>query len=145
MFLKFKAIYAKGVYLVLGIFNNCSDVIIVNTCVVAYCETEYKKRQYKTDVIPEKFPVSRFPLKNPDLNRKWIRFVNSRDLVSMQRSGVCSKHVEEEYLKVNKRATLRWELQPVPSIYFGNESLYPSAMPTLGLPTLTNSNKGHSD
>ena len=56
--------------------------------------------------------------------------MNRRDWAPTRRSGVCSKHFEEKFLKVGKRATLRWELQPVPSIYSGNESIPPSVMPT---------------
>ena len=61
----------------------------------------------KINVIPEKFPVFRFPLKNPELNRKRIRFENRRDWPPTRRFGVCSKHFEEEFLKVGKRARLR--------------------------------------
>ena len=86
------------------------------------------KRQHKIHAIPEKFLVFRFPLKSPELNRKWIRFVNRRDWAPTRRSGVCSKYFEKKFLKVGKRATLRWELQPVPSIYSGNESIPPSVM-----------------
>ena len=89
-----------------------------------------KKCQHKVHVVLEKFPVFRFPLKNPELNRKWIRFVNRRDWAPTGRSDVCSKHFEEKFLKVGKRAELRWKLQPVPSIYSGNESIPPSVMPT---------------
>ena len=103
---------------------------MVNTYVFAYCETGYKKRQHKINDVPEKFAVFRFPLKNPKVNRKWIRFVNRRDWAPTRRSGICSKHFEEKFLKVGKRATLRWELQPVPSIYSGNESIPQSVMPT---------------
>ena len=102
---------------------------MVNTCVVVCCKTGYKKRQHKIHVIPEKFPVFRFPLKNQELNRKWIRFVNRRDWAPTRRSGVCSKHFEEKFLKVDKRAMLRWELHPVPSIYSGNKSISPPVMP----------------
>ena len=56
--------------------------------------------------------------------------MNRRDLATTQRSGVCSKYFEEKFLKVGKRATLRWELQSVPSIYSGNESIPQSVMPT---------------
>ena len=100
---------------------------MANACVVAYCKMGYNKRQHKINVIPEKFPVFRFPLKNPESNRKWITFVNRRDWTPTRRSGVCSKHFEE-FLKVGKRATLRWELQPVPSMYYGNESISSSVM-----------------
>ena len=61
---------------------------MVNTCVVAYCKTGYKKCQHKINVVPEKFPVFRFPLKNPELSKKWIRFVNRIDWASTQHSGV---------------------------------------------------------
>ena len=54
--------------------------------------------------------------------------MNRRDWAPTRRSGVCSKHFKEKFLKVGKRATLRWELQPVPSIYSGNESIPPSVM-----------------
>ena len=105
--------------------------MIVNTWVVAYCKTEYKKRQHKIHVVPEKFPVFRFPLKNPALhvNRKRIGFVNRRDSALTRRSGICSEHFEEKFLKVGKRATLQWKLQPVTFIYSGNESIPPSFMP----------------
>ena len=103
---------------------------MVNTCVVAYCKTGYKKRQHIIHVLWEKFPVFCFLLKNPELNRKWVRFVNRRKWGPMRRSGVCSKHFIEKFLKVGKRATLRWKLQPVPSICSGNESIPPSVMPT---------------
>ena len=80
---------------------------MVNTCVIAYCKTGYKKRQHIIHAISEKFPAFCFPLKNQELNRKWIRLVNRRDWAPTRRSGVCSQHFEEKFLKVDKRATLR--------------------------------------
>ena len=130
MFFKFKANGAQRAYLVLGTLNNCFGIIMANTCVVACCKTEYKKRQHKIHIIPEKSPVFRFALKNPELNRKWIRFVKRRGWASTRRPGVCSKDFEEKFLKVGKRATLRWESQPVPSIYSANESIPSSVVPT---------------
>ena len=41
-----------------------------------------------------------------------------------------SKHFEEKFLKIDKRATFPRELQPVPSIYSSNESMPPSVMST---------------
>ena len=70
---------------------------MVHTCVVAYCNMGYKKRQYKIHIIPEKFPVFGFPLKNPELNRKCIRLVNRRDWASTRHSNVCSKHFGEKF------------------------------------------------
>ena len=130
MFFKFKAVYARRVYFVLGTFHNCFDVILVNTCVGAYCKTGCKKRQHQIHAIPEKFPVFRFPLKNSELNRKWIRFVNRRDWAPTRRSGICSKHFEKKFLKVGKRATLKWDLQPIPSFCSSNDSIPLSVIPT---------------
>ena len=56
--------------------------------------------------------------------------MNRRDWAPTRLSGVCSQHFGEKFLKVGKQATLRWELQPVPSICSGNESIPPSVMPT---------------
>ena len=56
--------------------------------------------------------------------------MNRKDWAPTRRSGVCSKHFEEKFLKVGKRATLRWELQPVSSIHSGNKSIPLSIMPT---------------
>ena len=47
----------------------------------------------------------------------------------MRRSGSCFK-ILKKFLKVGKRATLRWELQPILSIHSGNESMPPSNTPT---------------
>ena len=81
---------------------------MIITCVVVYYKTGYKKRQHKINVIPENFPVFRFPLKNPELNKKWIRFVNRRDWAPTRRSNVCSKYFEEKFIKVDKQATSQW-------------------------------------
>ena len=56
--------------------------------------------------------------------------MNRRDWASTIRSGICSKHFKEKFFKVGKQSTLLWELQPVPSIYSGNESILPSVMPS---------------
>ena len=94
---------------------------MVKTCVIVNCRTGYKKRQHKVSYIPEKFPVFCFPLKNQELNKKWITFVNRKDWTPTQYGGICSKHFEERFLKVGKRTTLRWNLEPVPSIYSHRE------------------------
>ena len=51
----------KEFTIVLGTFNNCFDIIMVNTFVAVYCKTRYKKRQHKIHAIPEKFSVFLFP------------------------------------------------------------------------------------
>ena len=56
--------------------------------------------------------------------------MNRRDWAPTRHSSICSKHFEKKFLKVGKRATLRWELQPVPSIYSDNKSTPLSVLPT---------------
>ena len=67
-----------------------------DTYVVAYYKMGYKKRPHKIAVL-EKFPVFGFLLKIPELNTKWIRFVNRRDLDPTRRSGVCSNILEKRF------------------------------------------------
>ena len=47
--------------------------------------------------------------------------MNRRDWAPTRRSGVCSKHFEKKFLKVGKRTTLQWGLQPVPFIQDGHK------------------------
>ena len=44
--------------------------------------------------------------------------------------GICAKHFEGKYLKVGNRTTLRWDLDPVPTIYSNKEAIPPSVLPT---------------
>ena len=48
-------------------------------------------------------------------------------------SGICAKHFKEEFIKIGDRMTLRWDLDPVPTIYNSEfiESVAPSVLPTL--------------
>ena len=43
-------------------------------------------------------------------------------------TGICSKHFESKFLKIGKRTTLKWELNPVPTIY--PKGILPSLLPT---------------
>ena len=106
---------------------------MVNTCSVVNCKTGYKKRKDKKDFIPEKFPVFGFPDNKPDLREKWIRFVNRREWTPGKNCGVCSKHFEAKFLKIGEKVTLRWDLSPIPTIYFneeGENKIPPSVLPT---------------
>ena len=40
-----------------------------------------------------------FPLKNVELNKQWIRFVNRRDWLARKHSVLCKLHFEEKYLR----------------------------------------------
>ena len=84
---------------------------MVNTCYVPFCQSGYKKRR-KPEV-----PIYSFPKKKPALITKWMRFMNRIDNNLPKHSGICAKHFKEEFLKIGDRMTLRWDLDPVPTIY----------------------------
>ena len=45
--------------------------------------------------------------------------------------GICSKHLEDKFLKTGKRTTLRWDLNPVPIIYPDFRNFPPSLLPSI--------------
>ena len=52
---------------------------MLNTCVISNCKAGYKKSQHKVDYITEKLLGFDFPLKDQELNKKWITFINRKD------------------------------------------------------------------
>ena len=109
---------------------------MVRTCSVVSCSTGYKKQENNIKAIPEVYPVFLLPEKKPDLYKKWLRFLNRKDSEAgslkkwepTKYTGICSKHFEPKFLKIGKRTTLKWELNPVPTIY--PEGILPSLLPT---------------
>ena len=47
-------------------------------------------------------------------------------------SVVCAKHFKEEFINPGKRAKLKWELNPGPTIYTSAAIEVPSTLPTSG-------------
>ena len=52
-------------------------------------------------VSNEKKPSAKFhfPLKNAELNKQWIRFVNKRDWLATKHSMLCEINFEEKYVR----------------------------------------------
>ena len=67
----------------------------------------------------EKKPRSKFhfPLKNAELNKQWIRFVNKRDWPATKHSMLCELYFEEKCLRRREKCTLQWSMNPVPTVY----------------------------
>ena len=65
------------------------------------------------------------------MKEKWIHFVNRKHWTPTKISGICAKHFEEKYLKQGLRTTLRWDLNPITSIYSNRDSILRSVLPTL--------------
>ena len=62
---------------------------MVNKCAAPSCRSGYAKNETKHIT---KF---HFPLKNFELNRLWIRFVNRKDWKPTKHSVLCELHFEE--------------------------------------------------
>ena len=103
---------------------------MLNTCLVVYCNTGYKKRENKEDKIPEKHPVFGFPNSKPDLKATWVKFLSRKLWLPTKNSGISAKHFEERFLKKGLRTTLRWNLNPVPTLYCNIESIPKSLLPS---------------
>ena len=103
---------------------------MVNTCSVVYSKKGYKKRENKEDKNPEKHPVFGFPDSKPDLKPKWVKFVSRKSWLPTKHSGICAKHIEEKFLKNGLRTTLRWDLNPVLTLYCNVEFLTRSLLPS---------------
>ena len=70
----------------------------------------------------------------PDLNQRWIKFVNRKDWKPTSYSGICIKHFENKYIKIGKRARLLYELLPIPTISGNSDDVPLSLQPTPSLP-----------
>ena len=58
-----------------------------------------------------------FPSKKEELLSRWIKLVGKTDWAPTNASVFCENHFKEEFLKRGKRTTLKWDLNPVPTIH----------------------------
>ena len=56
-----------------------------------------------------------FPLKNFELNRLWIRFVNRKEWKPTNHSFLCEVHFEEKYIVRVGTSNLKWSMNPIPT------------------------------
>ena len=70
-------------------------------------------------VSNEKKPSAKFhfSLKNAELNKQRIRFVNKRDWLATKLSMLCELYLEEKYVRRCEKCTLQWLMNPVPTVY----------------------------
>ena len=71
-----------------------------------------------------------FPLKNAELNKQWIRFVNRKDWLATKHSMLCELHFEEKYLRRGEKCTLQLPMNLVPIVYHQKHLSKPSSLPT---------------
>ena len=91
---------------------------MVNKCAAPKCESGYISNDNK------RIAKFNFPLKNPDLNQLWTRFVNRTDWKA-------TEHFEEKFIHRLEKSTLKLKMSPVPSIYPCELLQSPASLPTL--------------
>ena len=83
------------------------------------------------DYESKKIATFHFPIKKPDLSKKWIRFVNRINWKPTQHSVLCKHHFEKHFIsRTQKGDHLKWHLNPVPTIYSTELLKSPSSLPT---------------
>ena len=83
---------------------------MVNKCAAHKCQKGYTSST-------EKLSSFHFPLKNEELCKKWIRFVNKSDWVPRKHSVLCELHFKDIYKNKGKRMSLNWSMKPVPKMH----------------------------
>ena len=96
---------------------------MVNKCAAPKCTSGYTSNK-------KKLARFYFPLKNPELNEKWVRFVNRKDWEPTKHTVLCKLHFEEKYLRRRQKCTLEWVMNPVPTIHSPDLLSTPSSLPT---------------
>ena len=71
----------------------------------------------------------RFPFSS-ELWAQWERYVNQRDWKPSANSVLCELHFEEKYVIRGKKCNLRWNINPIPTIYSMETLRKPSSLPT---------------
>ena len=91
---------------------------MVRLCLVENCLTNQKKYHDRSSfTYLEKRSVFKFPSKRrPDLCKEWVNFVGGNCFPLTDSKGICSAHFDKKFLNVGKRTTLKWELNPIPSV-----------------------------
>ena len=97
---------AKHILDIIIIFSL--EQIMVNKYAAQSCRSGYAKNETKHIT---KF---HFPLKNFELNRLWIRFVNHKYWKPTKHSVLCELHFEEEYIVRGGKANLKCLMNPIP-------------------------------
>ena len=83
--------------------------IMVNKCTAPSCRSGCAKNTTK---YIAKF---HFPLKNFELKKLWIRFLNRKDWKPTKHSVLCELHFEETYIVWGGKSNLKWLMNPIPT------------------------------
>ena len=106
---------------------------MVNKCAAHGCLSGYvckKDVGANSEELNVNISSFRFPLKKPELCAQWERFINRRDWKPSANSVLCELHFEEKYVIRGKKCNLRWNINPIPTIYSMETLRKPSSLPT---------------
>ena len=108
---------------------------MVNKCAAHGCFLGYVfKKDVRANSEAEGLNVNilsfHFPLRKPELCAQWERYVNRCDWKQRANSVLCELHFEEKYVIRVKRSNLRWNINPIPTIYLMETLRKPSSLPT---------------
>ena len=102
------------------------EQIMVNKCAAPSCRSGYAKNETKHIT---KF---HFPLKNFELIRLWIRFVNRKDWKPTKHSVLCELHFEEKHIFPGGKSNLKWPMNPIPTKHSKELLKMPSSLLPIG-------------
>ena len=100
---------------------------MVNKCAALSCQSGYAKNENI-----KRLATFHFPLKDDELNKHWIRFVNRAVSVPTKHSVLCELHFDEKYIIRGGKCNLKWATKPIPTIHSKELLNGPqSSLPTL--------------
>ena len=85
---------------------------MVNKCAAPSCRSGYAKNENK-----KRLATFHFPLKDGELNKNWVRFVNRVDWTPTKHSVLCELHFDDKYIIRGDKCNLKWVIKPIPTIH----------------------------
>ena len=90
---------------------------MLNRCCIEGCTGYDPKEPADISISTTAF---HFPLKKPELLKKWIRFTNKQNWQPTSSSVLCERHFHEDSITRGKGTTLKWNLNPIPTKFRGS-------------------------
>ena len=101
-----------------------------NKCSAFGCFTGYYRKEDEESSTPEETVARfKFPLKNDELLKKWTDFINKKNWTPTARTVLCEKHFTQDFIKRGQRTTLKWDINPVPSVQSSAAAKRPASFP----------------
>ena len=93
-------------------FSYCFFLFSIK-CVDPKCKAGYGSIDHQS----KKIETFHFIIKKHNLSKQWIHFPSQIDQEPTQYSILCELHFEDHFINSTKRCNLKWQLNPVFTIY----------------------------